>query len=164
MKLAAKLLAVTIDIQIAATTDRRVTFVSGPAVLQRGQRFNPCAINAEVLHRQEGSPVGSGQGHAGSAARDFADLLPDFRTKVMLVESVFKAGDGREEAVSRGADHWVFEGGGRSCPVKEMCHRHGFSDASFYALRSKFGGMEVSDAKRLKAVEQENARLKKLLA
>ena len=49
-------------------------------------------------------------------------------------------------------------------PVKELCRRHGFSDASFYLWRSKFGGMDVSDAKRLKALETENARLKKLLA
>jgi len=49
-------------------------------------------------------------------------------------------------------------------PVKELCRRHGFSDASFYNWRSKYGGMDVSDAKRLKAMEQENARLKKLLA
>lgn len=48
--------------------------------------------------------------------------------------------------------------------VKELCRRHGFSEASFYTWRSKFGGMEVSDAKRLKALEAENARLKKLLA
>ena len=49
-------------------------------------------------------------------------------------------------------------------PVKELCSKHGFSDASFYLWRSKFGGMDVSDAKRLKALEGENARLKKLLA
>ena len=49
-------------------------------------------------------------------------------------------------------------------PVKELCRKHGFSDASFYSWRSKFGGMDGSDAKRLKAMEQENARLKKLLA
>lgn len=49
-------------------------------------------------------------------------------------------------------------------PVKELCRRHGFSDASFYLWRSKFGGMSVPDAKRLKALEIENARLKKLLA
>lgn len=49
-------------------------------------------------------------------------------------------------------------------PVKELCRRHGFSDASFYLWRSKFGGMDVSDAKRLKALETENGRLKKLLA
>ena len=47
--------------------------------------------------------------------------------------------------------------------VKELCRRHGFSEASFYAWRGKFGGMDVSDAKRLKALEAENARLKKLL-
>lgn len=52
----------------------------------------------------------------------------------------------------------------RGVPVKELCRKHGFSDASFYLWRSKYGGMEVSDAKRLKALEIENARLKKLLA
>ncbi len=48
--------------------------------------------------------------------------------------------------------------------LKELCRRHGFSEASYYLWRSKFGGMDVSDAKRLKALEAENARLKKLLA
>jgi putative transposase len=49
-------------------------------------------------------------------------------------------------------------------PVKELCRRHGFSEASYYLWRNKFGGMDVTDAKRLKALETENARLKKLLA
>ena len=48
--------------------------------------------------------------------------------------------------------------------VKELCRKHNFSEASYYLWRSKFGGMDVSDAKRLKALEAENARLKKLLA
>ena len=48
--------------------------------------------------------------------------------------------------------------------VKELCRTHGFSEASYYLWRSKYGGMDVSDAKRLKALEAENARLKKLLA
>ncbi len=48
--------------------------------------------------------------------------------------------------------------------VKELCRLHGFSDASFCNWRAKFGGMEVSDAKRLKELETENARLKRLLA
>ena len=48
--------------------------------------------------------------------------------------------------------------------VKELCRKHGFSEASYYLWRSKFGGMNVSDAKRLKELETENARLKKLLA
>jgi transposase InsO family protein len=49
-------------------------------------------------------------------------------------------------------------------PIKELCRRHGFSEASYYLWRSKFGGMNVSDAKRLKELETENTRLKKLLA
>lgn len=48
--------------------------------------------------------------------------------------------------------------------IKELCRKHGFSEASYYLWRSKYGGMDVSDAKRLKALEIENARLKKLLA
>lgn len=49
-------------------------------------------------------------------------------------------------------------------PIKELCRQRGFSEASYYLWRSKFGGMSVPDAKRLKALETENARLKKLLA
>ena len=49
-------------------------------------------------------------------------------------------------------------------PIVELCRRHGFSEASFYLWRNKFGGMSVSDAKRLKELEGENARLKRLLA
>jgi putative transposase len=52
----------------------------------------------------------------------------------------------------------------RGVPVKELCRKHGFSEASYYLWRSKFGGMDVSDAKRLKALEAENVKLKKLLA
>lgn len=49
-------------------------------------------------------------------------------------------------------------------PVRELCRQHGFSDASFYTWRAKFGGMNVSDARRLKELEAENAKLKRLLA
>ena len=48
--------------------------------------------------------------------------------------------------------------------AQELCRKHGVSDATFYKWRSKYGGMEVSDAKKLKALEVENAKLKKLLA
>ena len=48
--------------------------------------------------------------------------------------------------------------------VKELCRKHGFSDAAFYGWRSRFGGMEVADAARLRNLEAENNRLKKLLA
>ena len=46
----------------------------------------------------------------------------------------------------------------------ELCRKHGISDATFYNWRKKYGGLEVSKAKRLKTLEDENARLKKLLA
>ena len=49
-------------------------------------------------------------------------------------------------------------------PVVELCRKHGFSDASYYKWKAKFGGMDVSDAKRLKALEEENSKLKRLLA
>ena len=48
--------------------------------------------------------------------------------------------------------------------AKELCRKHGISDATFYKWRSKYGGMEVSDARRLKVLEVENAELKKMLA
>jgi len=46
----------------------------------------------------------------------------------------------------------------------DVCRRHGISDATFYKWKAKFGGLEVSEAKRLRALEDENAKLKKLLA
>ena len=48
--------------------------------------------------------------------------------------------------------------------AKELCRRHGISDATFYNWRNRYGGMEVSDARRLKALDDENRKLKKLLA
>ncbi|TAG71087.1 MAG: transposase [Burkholderiales bacterium] len=48
--------------------------------------------------------------------------------------------------------------------LKELCRKHGFSDASFYKWRSKYGGMSVPEARRLKDLEGENAKLKRLLA
>ena len=46
----------------------------------------------------------------------------------------------------------------------EVCRKHGISSATFYKWKAKYGGLEVSDARRLKALEDENAKLKKLLA
>ena len=48
--------------------------------------------------------------------------------------------------------------------ASELCRKHGISDATFYNWRSKYGGMEVSEAKRLKQLEDENGRLRKLVA
>ena len=49
-------------------------------------------------------------------------------------------------------------------PVVELCGKHAISDATFYTWRSKYGGMEVSDVRKLKALDDENRKLKKLLA
>ena len=46
----------------------------------------------------------------------------------------------------------------------DLCRKHGISTATFYAWKAKFGGMDVSEAKRLKSLEDENAKLKRLLA
>lgn len=48
--------------------------------------------------------------------------------------------------------------------VTDLCRKHGLSSATFYAWKAKFGGMEVSDARRLRTLEDENAKLKRLLA
>jgi putative transposase len=49
-------------------------------------------------------------------------------------------------------------------PTADVCRKHGVSSATFYKWKVKFGGLDVSDAKRLKALEDENAKLKKLPA
>ncbi len=49
-------------------------------------------------------------------------------------------------------------------PIKELCRNGGFSDATFYKWRARFGGMQVSEAQRLRELESENAKLKRLLA
>jgi putative transposase len=53
------------------------------------------------------------------------------------------------------------EGGATTADV---CRKHGISSATFYAWKAKYGGLEVSDAKRLRGLEDENAKLKRLLA
>lgn len=53
---------------------------------------------------------------------------------------------------------------GSGVKTADVCRRHGISEATFYKYKAKFGGMDVSDARRLKALEDENAKLKKLLA
>jgi len=49
-------------------------------------------------------------------------------------------------------------------PVADLCRKHGVSDASIYKWKAKFGGMDVSEAKRLRSLEEENAKLKRLVA
>lgn len=73
-------------------------------------------------------------------------------------------GTDNEEAIQRRANHWFLKEADAAMPVAELYRKHGFSDASYYKWKAKFGGMEVSDAKRLKALEEENNRPKRLLA
>jgi putative transposase len=49
-------------------------------------------------------------------------------------------------------------------PVKVVCARHNISDGAFYRWRAKYGGMDVNEARRLRALEEENSRLKRLVA
>ena len=49
-------------------------------------------------------------------------------------------------------------------PTADVCRRHGISSATFYKYKAKFGGLDVSEARRFRALEDENAKLKKLLA
>jgi putative transposase len=49
-------------------------------------------------------------------------------------------------------------------PTADVCRKHGISSGTFYKWKAKFGGLDISDAKRLKALEAENSKLKKLLA
>jgi len=92
---------------------------------------------------------------------EMADLPPANRASRSLVKFVFGEEDEHEEAQQIIGFLKEAEAG---MPVKELCWKHGFSDASFYTWRAKFGGMEVSEARRLKDLEVEIARLKKRLA
>jgi len=69
----------------------------------------------------------------------------------------------------RGADHeeqiiGILREQEAGAKTADVCRRHGISSATFYAWKAKFGGMNVSEAKRPKSLEDENARLKRLLA
>ncbi|EDT41432.1 transposase IS3/IS911 family protein [Burkholderia ambifaria MEX-5] len=89
---------------------------------------------------------------------------PTNRASQNLVKFVFGEEDEHEKALYGRTNHEFLKEAEAGIPVKELCRQHGFSDASFYTWRAKFGGMEVSEARRLKDLETENARLKKLLA
>ena len=58
----------------------------------------------------------------------------------------------------------ILKEGEAGVPVTEICRKHGISDATFYTWRKKFGGMDAQDVRRLKQLEEENAKLKRLLA
>jgi len=59
---------------------------------------------------------------------------------------------------------WILKEQESGAVTADVCRRHGISEATFYKWKAKFGGLEVSEAKRLRTLEEENAKLKKLLA
>jgi putative transposase len=58
----------------------------------------------------------------------------------------------------------ILKEGEAGAKTADLCRRHGISDATYYNWKAKYGGMEVSDARRLKALEDENRRLKRIVA
>ena len=94
------------------------------------------------------------------------DLPPCSPTRARQAKSAHQENGGHEEQqVQRGTDHWVPQAGrGRNAGGADLSHGRGFSDATFCKWRARFGGMQASDAKRLRELESENARLKELLA
>ena len=81
------------------------------------------------------------------------------------MESVTSGGDGHEAEPFHGrADHRDVAGQEAGAKTADVCRKHGISSATFYKRKGKYGGLEVSEARRLKALEDENSKLKKLLA
>jgi putative transposase len=73
----------------------------------------------------------------------------------------FVAGRALDKLPARRCVLWA---GGEGTPIAEVCRKAGISEASFYAWRKKYGGLMPSEMKRLKQLEEENQRLKKLVA
>jgi len=69
-----------------------------------------------------------------------------------------------QETAYRGADHRGVEGRPGRGRVQDLCRTHGISDATFYKWRTKYAGLEVSDVKKLRQMEEENRRLKQMVA
>ena len=95
------------------------------------------------------------------------DLLPKKVTKTwerFPAKLTHGRSHNEEQAIYRRADYWLFEGARVGRQSVGSRAPHGFSEKSFYRWKSKYGGMEVSEAKRLRDLESENARLKKPLA
>jgi putative transposase len=79
-------------------------------------------------------------------------------------ESVIEGEDDAQIEIHGRTDHRDPGGAGARHCEAEVCRKHGVSSATFYKWKAKYGGMDVSDARKLKTLESENARLKKLLA
>ena len=92
------------------------------------------------------------------------DVAPEVLSRLNLNLALKGGPDDETEAVYGRTDHWCFAGARTGCEDLRFGRKHGISEATFYNWKSKFGGLDLSEAKRLKRLEGENARLKKLLA
>ena len=94
------------------------------------------------------------------------DLLPINRTIHISKKSVTMENDGHANQANTAKPQIIgfLRQAEAGMPIKEISRKHGFSDASFYKWRSKYGGMDASEAKRLRELELENGKLKRLLA
>ena len=75
-----------------------------------------------------------------------------------------RGGLNAEEQIQRTSDHRDLESGGSGTPVRDVCREHEISEATYYQWKSKYGGMEASDIRRLRELEEENRRLKAMYA
>jgi putative transposase len=69
-----------------------------------------------------------------------------------------------QETPYRGADHRVLKDAHAGVSVQDLCRKHGISDATFYKWRTKYAGLEVSDVKKRRQLEEENRRVKQMVA
>ncbi len=93
-----------------------------------------------------------------------ADLLPENTLDFKLGSAHRRETDMKRSRFSEEQIIGILKEHQAGLTAAEICRRYGISDATFYNWRSKYGGMEISEAKRLKALEDENRKLKKLLA
>lgn len=83
----------------------------------------------------------------------------------MSLHGRFQAGGlADEEALHRGRGDWDSAGGRGGIQIRDVCRRHNITEQTFFRWRRRYGGLEVSDARRLKVLEAENAKLKRLVA
>ncbi len=95
---------------------------------------------------------------------DDIDLPPDFRTIDKLRDWLPIRREQCEKDVFRKSRWWRSSGRGDRDPVAAVAKRHGISEQTIYTWRKRFGALQASDVKRLRQLEAENARLKKLVA
>ncbi len=118
-----------------------------------------------ILRQVQSEPsLPSEPGSRDARAHRATDVTPCFSSKGCWNPDHRRGTGDEAKQVHRRADHRGAARAGGGAAVAELCRKHGISSATFYAWKAKFGGMDVSEAKRLKALEAEHAKLKRLYA